>query len=78
MDRPLLHGAVFGIFIHASAARVRGSALVLPPSNPASSSLPSMPTSAWITMIAVMTFVWGGFAMVVRTAVRSESGKTRS
>lgn len=28
-------------------------------------------------MIAVMTFVWGGFAMVARTAVRSESGKTR-
>ncbi len=29
-------------------------------------------------MIAVMTFVWGGFALVVRTAVRKESGKTRN
>ena len=27
-------------------------------------------------MIAVMTFVWGGFLIVVRTAVRRESGKT--
>ena len=29
-------------------------------------------------MVAVMTFVWGGFAIVVRTAVRRESGKTRN
>lgn len=27
-------------------------------------------------MIAVMTFVWGGFLIVVCTAVRRESGKT--
>lgn len=26
-------------------------------------------------MIAVMTFVWGGFLVVLRTAVRRESGK---
>ena len=29
-------------------------------------------------MIAVMTFVWGGFAIVLRTAVRRETGKPRS
>ena len=34
-----------------------------------------MTTTAWITMIAVMTFIWGGFLVVLRTAVRSESGK---
>ncbi len=36
-----------------------------------------MTTTAWITMIAVMAFAWGGFAIVLRTAVRRESGKTR-
>ncbi len=35
-----------------------------------------MTTTAWITMIAVIAFVWGGFLIVVRTAVRRESGKT--
>lgn len=39
-------------------------------------TLSPMTTTAWITMIAVMTFVWGGFLIVVRTAVRRESGKT--
>lgn len=28
-------------------------------------------------MILVMAFVWGGFAVVLRTAIRKESGKTR-
>jgi len=36
-----------------------------------------MTALAWITMIVVMAFVWGGFAMVLRTAIRKESGKTR-
>lgn len=34
-----------------------------------------MTTATWITMIVVMTFVWGGFSMVLLTAVRKESGK---
>lgn len=34
-----------------------------------------MTTTAWITMLAVMTFVWGGFLVVLRTAVWRESGK---
>ena len=35
-----------------------------------------MTTSTWITMIVVMGFVWGGFAAVLLTAVRKESGKS--
>jgi hypothetical protein len=35
-----------------------------------------MTGSTWITMIAVMAFVWGGFSMVLLTAVRKESGKS--
>jgi hypothetical protein len=36
-----------------------------------------MTPSTWITMIVVMAFVWGGFALAVVTAVRKESGKGR-
>ena len=32
-------------------------------------------TATWITMVLVMGFVWGGFLMVLSTAVRKESGK---
>ncbi len=35
-----------------------------------------MTPATWITMIVVMTFVWGGFSMVLLTAVRKESGKS--
>lgn len=35
-----------------------------------------MTTSAWITMIVVMVFVWGGFSWVLLTAIRKESGKS--
>lgn len=34
-----------------------------------------MTLAAWITMIAVMTFIWGGLLVVLRIAVRRESGK---
>jgi hypothetical protein len=34
-----------------------------------------MTTATWITMIAVLGFVWGGFALAVTTAIRSEAGK---
>lgn len=34
-----------------------------------------MTPATWITMLVVMAFVWGGFAMVLLTAVRKESGK---
>jgi hypothetical protein len=30
----------------------------------------------WITMLTVMAFVWGGFAWVLLTAIRKESGKS--
>lgn len=35
-----------------------------------------MTAATWITMLVVMAFVWGGFSMVLLTAVRKESGKS--
>jgi hypothetical protein len=34
-----------------------------------------MTTSTWITMIGILLFVWGGFTLALRKAVRSESKK---
>jgi hypothetical protein len=34
-----------------------------------------MTPATWITMLVIMAFVWGGFVMVLLTAVRKESGK---
>lgn len=34
-----------------------------------------MTPATWITMIVIMTFVWGGFSVVLLTAIRKESGK---
>jgi hypothetical protein len=34
-----------------------------------------MTSSSWITMIVVMAFVWGGFALALVVAVRKEYGK---
>jgi uncharacterized membrane protein len=34
-----------------------------------------MTLAAWITMIAILGFVWGGFALAVTTAIRSEADK---
>ena len=35
-----------------------------------------MTLATWITMTLVMAFVWGGFSLVLLTAVRKESGKS--
>ena len=35
-----------------------------------------MTTATWITMLVVMSFVWGGFSLVLFTAIRKESGKS--
>jgi hypothetical protein len=35
-----------------------------------------MTIATWITMILVIGFVWGGFSLVLVTAVRKESGKS--
>ncbi len=35
-----------------------------------------MTTASWITMIVVLGFVWGGFAVALRMAIRSESTKS--
>lgn len=34
-----------------------------------------MTGATWITMIAIVGFVWGGFLLVLLTAIRKESGK---
>jgi hypothetical protein len=34
-----------------------------------------MTIATWITMIVILTVVWGGFALAVRTALRREAGK---
>jgi len=35
-----------------------------------------MTIATWVTMILVVGFVWGGFSLVLLTAVRKESGKS--
>jgi hypothetical protein len=35
-----------------------------------------MPASTWITMIFVLGFVWGGFAVALKLAMSRESEKT--
>ena len=35
-----------------------------------------MTAATWITMVVIMGFVWGGFALVLSTAIRKESGKS--
>ena len=37
-----------------------------------------MTAATWITMLAMMLFVWGGCAITILTAVRKESGKAPS
>jgi hypothetical protein len=32
-----------------------------------------MTTAAWITMVVILTFVWGGFAALVIKSFRSEA-----
>lgn len=34
-----------------------------------------MTAATWITMFVIMAFVWGGFSLVLLTAIRKESGK---
>lgn len=34
-----------------------------------------MTNATWITMLLIMGFVWGGFALALRTAIRKESEK---
>lgn len=34
-----------------------------------------MTAATWITMLVILGFVWGGFALVLSMAVRKESGK---
>ena len=37
----------------------------------------TMTSAGIITMVAVLAFVWGGFALLVITAVRKERAKTK-
>lgn len=34
-----------------------------------------MTAGTWITMLSIMTFVWGGCAFAVLTAIRKEGSK---
>jgi hypothetical protein len=34
-----------------------------------------MTPATWVTMVVIMAFVWGGFSLVLLTAVRKEAGK---
>ena len=34
-----------------------------------------MTTATWITMIGILAFIWGGFSLALRKAVKSESEK---
>jgi hypothetical protein len=34
-----------------------------------------MTTATWITMIVILTFVWGGCILAIATAIRKESDK---
>lgn len=34
-----------------------------------------MTTATWITLIGILTFVWGGFILALRLAIRKESDK---
>jgi len=64
---------------HLWAARNRALAIRRKNTNPEAAGTAvkaaTMTSATWITMIAVTTFIWGGFAFALRTAVRKESGK---
>ncbi|TVR62960.1 MAG: MetS family NSS transporter small subunit [Gemmatimonadales bacterium] len=34
-----------------------------------------MTTATWVTMIVILTVVWGGCALTILTAIRKESDK---
>ena len=34
-----------------------------------------MTASTWVTMIGILSFVWGGFFMALRLAIRKEATK---
>ena len=34
-----------------------------------------MTTATWVTMIGILAFIWGGFSLALRKAVRSEAKK---
>jgi len=35
-----------------------------------------MTTQTWITMVGILGFIWGGFLIAVRIAVKKESEKS--
>lgn len=37
-----------------------------------------MTVATWVTMIGILLFVWGGFAVALSIAVRKEAGKRTS
>lgn len=35
-----------------------------------------MTVATWVTMIGILLFVWGGFALALTVAIRKEAGKS--
>jgi hypothetical protein len=36
-----------------------------------------MTAATWITMVSIMTYIWGGCALAVLTAIRKEGNKVQ-
>lgn len=47
------------------------------PLSPRRATFPLMTTATWITMAAILAFVWGGFVTALVVAVRKEGEKLR-
>ncbi len=47
------------------------------PRSPPPATFPPMTTATWITMAAILFFVWGGFVTALVVAVRKEGEKLR-
>ncbi len=63
-----------GLLPAGRAVSLRGSDLTLP----SLAGAHSLTTATWVTMIVIGAFVWGGFALVLSKAVRTESEKSEA
>ena len=70
---PAAGGVGAGLLPAGRAVSLRGSHLTL-----TLAGAHSLTTATWITMIVIGAFVWGGFALVLSKAVRTESEKSEA
>ena len=66
-------GVAAGLLERGRAISLRGSHLTR-----TLAGAHSLTTATWITMIVIGAFVWGGFALVLSKAVRTESEKSEA